>query len=46
MGTIDGAVANEMWWHSPGHHRNMLNADWIRIGVGRHGKYWTELFGR
>lgn len=45
MGTIDGAVANEMWWHSPGHHRNMLG-DHARVGVGRNGKYWTELFGK
>ncbi len=45
MGTIDGAVANEMWWHSPGHHRNMLG-DHTRVGLGRSGKHWTELFGR
>ncbi len=45
MGTIDGAVANEMWWHSPGHHRNMLG-DHTRVGVGRSGKHWTELFGK
>lgn len=45
MGTIDGAVANEMWWHSPGHHRNMLG-NHARVGVGRNGKYWTELFGK
>ena len=45
MGCIDGAVANEMWWHSPGHHRNMLG-DHARVGVGRSGKHWTELFGK
>jgi uncharacterized protein YkwD len=45
MGTLDGAVANEMWWHSPGHHRNMLG-DHQRVGLGRHNHYWTELFGR
>jgi len=45
MGTLDGAVANQMWWHSPGHHRNMLG-DHTRVGLGRHGQHWTELFGR
>jgi len=44
-GTLDGAVANMMWWHSPGHHKNMLGSH-SRVGLGRTGKYWTELFGR
>jgi uncharacterized protein YkwD len=44
MGTLDGAVANKMWWHSPGHHRNMLG-DHERVGVGKHGRHWTEMFG-
>jgi uncharacterized protein YkwD len=45
MGTLDGAVANEMWWHSPGHHRNMLG-DHTRAGLGRYNQHWTELFGK
>lgn len=45
VGTLDGAVANTMWWHSPGHHKNMLG-NHKRVGLGRTGKYWTELFGR
>jgi uncharacterized protein YkwD len=45
MGTLDGAVANEMWWHSPGHHKNMLG-DHTRVGLGKHGRHWTELFGK
>lgn len=45
MGTLDGAVANQMWWHSPGHHKNMLG-DHTRVGLGRQGQHWTELFGR
>jgi uncharacterized protein YkwD len=44
MGIIDGTVANHMWWHSPGHHKNMLGSHG-RVGVGRSGVYWTELFG-
>lgn len=44
MGTIDGTAANLMWWHSPGHHKNMLGSH-AKVGVGRSGVYWTELFG-
>jgi uncharacterized protein YkwD len=44
MGTLDGAVANEMWWHSPGHHKNMLG-NHERVGLGKSGRHWTELFG-
>lgn len=44
MGTIDGTAANLMWWHSPGHHKNMLGSH-SRVGVGRSGIYWTEMFG-
>lgn len=44
VGTIDGTAANQMWWHSPGHHKNMLGSH-SRVGVGRSGIYWTEMFG-
>lgn len=44
-GTTDGAAANRMWWHSPGHMQNMLG-DHRRIGVGRAGTLWTEMLGR
>ncbi|WP_254513216.1 CAP domain-containing protein [Anatilimnocola floriformis] len=45
MGTTDGIKANIMWWHSPGHHKNMLG-DHKRVGVGRLDRHWTEMFGR
>jgi uncharacterized protein YkwD len=45
MGTLDGAVANQMWWHSPGHHKNMLG-EHSRVGLGKSGRHWTELFGK
>lgn len=32
------------WWHSPGHHRNML-APATRTGIGRFEFHWTQLFG-
>ena len=45
MGMHDGKAANEGWFHSPGHHKNMLAADHVRIGMGRSGVYFTEEFG-
>ena len=45
MGPFHGNAANLVWFHSPGHHRNMLS-DHVRVGVGRSGRYWTELFGK
>lgn len=45
MGRRQGHETNLQWFHSPGHHRNML-ANHARVGIGRSGKHWTELFGR
>jgi uncharacterized protein YkwD len=45
LGMLDGAAANLAWWHSPGHHKNMLG-NHARVGLGASGRYWTELFGR
>ena len=44
-GRTDGLFAHDGWFHSPGHHRNML-APHARIGVGRSGVCFTQLFGR
>ncbi len=43
-GVRDGVAASRMWWHSPGHHKNMIG-EHGRIGVGRHEARWTQLFG-
>ncbi|WP_197529200.1 CAP domain-containing protein [Aeoliella mucimassa] len=40
-----GPSVNLGWFHSPGHHKNMLS-DHKTVGVGRDGKHWTQLFGR
>lgn len=45
-GQSTGVGAIEAWWHSPGHHRNMLSPGHARIGLGRHAGHWTQLFGR
>lgn len=45
MGSPDGKVANQAWFHSPGHFKNMLG-DHQRVGVGRSGVYFTEEFGK
>lgn len=38
VGAIEG------WWHSPGHHVNMMG-DHGRTGLGRSETHWTQLFG-
>ena len=45
MGFQDGKAVNLAWFHSPGHHKNMLG-DHKRVGIGRSGVHFTELFGR
>ncbi len=45
MGYPDGRAVNLGWFHSPGHHVNMLG-DHRRVGVGRSGNYYTQMFGR
>lgn len=44
MGMTDGESAIEGWWHSPGHHKNLLGVQ-RRTGLGRSGERWTQLFG-
>lgn len=39
-----GAGAIRAWWYSPGHHRNMLG-NHARVGLGRSGQLWTQMFG-
>jgi hypothetical protein len=43
-GQTTGAGANRGWWHSPGHHKNMLG-DWSRVGLGQFETLWTQMFG-
>lgn len=43
-GYADGNAVNEGWFHSPGHHKNMLG-NHKRVGVGRVGTHYTQLFG-
>ena len=37
-------AANKAWFLSPGHHRNMFNPRWKKIGMGRHERHWTQMF--
>ncbi len=45
-GSDDPQSALLGWWHSPGHHKNLLQASFRRVGVGYHALYWTQNFGR
>ena len=44
-GAGDAASAMNMWMNSSGHRANILTAGWTRIGVGRSGTHYTQLFG-
>jgi uncharacterized protein YkwD len=44
-GQRDGKGANMAWFHSPGHHKNMLG-DHARVGIGRSGTHYTEMCGK
>lgn len=44
VGSTRGADAIKGWWHSPGHHKNMLGGG-ARVGLGRHESHWTQMFG-
>jgi len=43
-GSSTGEGSIQQWWYSPGHHKNMMG-NHSRVGLGRHGKTWTQLFG-
>lgn len=45
MGYHDGKAVNMGWFHSPGHHKNMLGKNHTRVGLGQAGSYFTQLFG-
>ena len=45
VGQATGPDAIRAWWYSPGHHRNMLG-DAARVGLGRSGTHWTQMFGQ
>jgi uncharacterized protein YkwD len=44
VGSQDGKAATLGWFHSPPHHKNMMG-NHKRVGVGRSGRYFTEMFG-
>ena len=44
-GRTTGAEAFDSWYHSPGHHRNMVREKQRQIGVGHYQSNWTQLFG-
>ncbi len=45
MGSTAPAAANKGWFYSPGHHKNMFKGSHKRIGLGRYGRHWTQMFG-
>jgi uncharacterized protein YkwD len=45
MGSTSPLGANMGWFYSPGHHKNMFNPGYHRIGLGNYGVHWTQMFG-
>lgn len=45
MGSSRGSAANSAWINSSGHRANMLGGH-SRVGVGRAGGHFTQMFGR
>ena len=45
MGSPSPNSANKGWFYSPGHHKNMFKGGHTRIGLGRYGGHWTQMFG-
>lgn len=43
-GSTEGLAAFDGWYHSPGHHQNMMGG-YKQIGAGRFQDIWTQLFG-
>ncbi len=38
------SAANQAWFFSPGHHKNMFKADFRIIGLGVHNRHYCQLF--
>jgi len=45
-GTTSPLGANKMWFHSPGHFKNMFGPHFRRMGLGYFDRRWTQMFGR
>jgi uncharacterized protein YkwD len=41
----DAAAVMARWMSSDGHRRNILNPNVTRMGIGKAGSYWTQMFG-
>jgi len=44
-GVLTGKDAFVLWKESPGHNANMLNPQFIVMGIGKEEEYWTTDFG-
>lgn len=45
-GTRSADRTVECWMASPNHRANILDPDVTHMGVGKYGKYWTQVFAR
>ena len=45
VGSNKPKSANQGWFYSPGHHKNMFSPGPRRVGLGNFGSHWTQMFG-
>jgi uncharacterized protein YkwD len=43
--SFGASMVHRQFRTSPVHHLNMLNPTWREVGIGRHGRHWTQMFG-
>ncbi len=43
-GKTSASDTNMGWFHSPGHHKNMLNPKWKCMGLGHFQTRWCQMF--
>lgn len=46
VGTTTGEATFWMWFHSPGHHKNLVAEGHRAVAVGQYNRHWTNMFGR
>ena len=44
-GEDPAAIILQAFQDSPGHHRNLIFADYTRVGVAKEGEFWTVNYG-
>ena len=44
-GQPSAQIVMESWLRSPGHCKNLMNPDFLEVGMANSGTYWVQVFG-